>query len=112
MSRGLAARGRRLWAPVFALAVVAWPRWADACSVCMSGREDENQLAFLLTTAFLSIAPLAMIGGIALYIRSLIRRAQNERPAERAAAEPVTKPITEADAAADERWRSPLARSH
>jgi hypothetical protein len=44
----------------------------------MSGREDDTQRAFLAGTLLLSTLPLALIGGIAWWIR---RRARDDAPA-------------------------------
>jgi len=45
------------------LVVLIWaPKMVLACSVCSVGREDENRIAFLVTTVFLSLLPLVMIG--------------------------------------------------
>lgn len=54
---------KRLRAAALALSafVVAHP--ALACSVCAVGKE-ESRGAYYFTTAFLSLLPLAMIGGI------------------------------------------------
>lgn len=38
------------------------PRVAQACAVCTTGRDDENQAAFLVSTIFLSLLPLAGLG--------------------------------------------------
>ncbi|MGH0034561.1 MAG: hypothetical protein ACQGVK_06000 [Myxococcota bacterium] len=66
--------------------VLSTPGLAAACSVCMSGREDENRLAFILTTAFLTLLPLALIGGVVMFLRSRLRelaeREENARKAE------------------------------
>ena len=54
-----------------ALVTMLWlahPGTATACSVCMSGREDENQLAFILTTVFLTVLPLGLIGSVILHL--------------------------------------------
>ena len=53
------------WAGVPALVALlsGLPRLASACAVCTAGREDETQLAFLLTTLFMSVLPLAIVGG-------------------------------------------------
>lgn len=59
----------RLGGAIAAAIVLGAPRLAGACSVCMSGREDENRTAFILTTVFLSVLPLAMIGGLGWYLR-------------------------------------------
>ena len=47
--------------------LLAAPRIAQACSVCSAGREDETQTAFLITTLFLSVLPLAMFAGLGLW---------------------------------------------
>ena len=63
--------------------VLAWaPRAAEACSVCMGGREDENQAAFIATTVFLSVLPLALIGGIVFWLRRRLREIETARAAE------------------------------
>ena len=38
------------------------PTVADACAVCVGGNE-ENRIAFIVTTIFLTIVPLIVIGG-------------------------------------------------
>ena len=45
------------------------PRAAEACAVCMSGREDETKNAFLLGTLLLSALPFALVGGLVLWVR-------------------------------------------
>ena len=52
--------------------VLATPASAWACSVCGPGTE-ENRTAFILTTAFLSLLPLAVIG---MVIGWLVKRAR------------------------------------
>ncbi len=78
MSRRLAALAGAA-APGLALLL---PRAAAACAVCTSGREDETQLAFLLTTIFMSILPLAIVGGGVWWLvrRSRQLNAEAERP--------------------------------
>lgn len=49
------------------------PRIAAACAVCSAGRDDETRLAFLLTTLFLSVLPLAVVGGAVWW---LVRRSR------------------------------------
>lgn len=49
--------------------LAAWPRAAAACAVCMTGREDDTNQAFLLGTILLSVLPLALIGGIVWWVR-------------------------------------------
>ncbi len=57
------------WLPAVAVLIVWSPEISQACSVCSAGREDENRLAFILTTAFLSFLPLSIIGGFVWYLR-------------------------------------------
>ena len=51
----------------FILALAFLPSPAFACSVCYSANEP-NRLAFIETTAFLSLFPLAMVAGITWWI--------------------------------------------
>lgn len=51
---------------VLLLAVL--PDSVAACPVCFDSSE-ENRLAFLATTAFLSFLPLGMVAGAGLWIR-------------------------------------------
>lgn len=57
---------------VAALLLVVLPEAVAACPVCFDS-SDENRMAFLATTAFLSLLPLGMVAGAGLYIR---RRSQ------------------------------------
>jgi len=56
-------------APLAAAVIVASPQLARACAVCMSGREDDVQFAFILTTVLMSILPLMLVGGVVWWIR-------------------------------------------
>ena len=53
-------------------AVLGTPAVAYACPVCFDANEA-NRTAFILTTIFLSLLPLGMVGGIAYWIRQLTR---------------------------------------
>jgi hypothetical protein len=63
----------------------ALPRAAEACAVCMSGRADDTQRAFLLGTLLLSSLPFFLIGGLILWIR---RRARELEARGRSIVEP------------------------
>jgi hypothetical protein len=52
--------------------LAAWPHAALACSVCFDSR-DQNRVAFIATTALLTLLPLLMVGGSTFW---LYRRAQ------------------------------------
>jgi hypothetical protein len=75
----------RRHAPARALAVLALagvlvfllPDAVAACPVCFSATE-ENRMAFLGTTIFLSLLPLGMVGGAGLWIRNRVRERDDE----------------------------------
>ncbi len=67
MSHVLGRGGAALLAAVLLLA----PRLAQACAMCVTGREDETRSAFLVTTFFMSVLP---IGGLVLAVWWLRRR--------------------------------------
>jgi high-affinity Fe2+/Pb2+ permease len=48
---------------------------AWGCPVCFSAKNDENRVAFIVTTAFLTFLPLGLIGGGVWWLR---RRARQE----------------------------------
>jgi hypothetical protein len=52
-----------------ATALLLAPGLAEACSVCFGG-QDQSRTAFIVTTAFLSVLPLALVGGLAFWIRT------------------------------------------
>jgi hypothetical protein len=66
-------RTKRFGAWVTTTLLLWSPRVAEACPVCGVGRDDETRTAFILTTAFLTLLPLAMLGGIVWW---LVRRAR------------------------------------
>jgi hypothetical protein len=82
---GAESRVRAAIAGVVALGVVSIlvgaPRLALACAVCSAGREDENQTAFLISTIFMSLLPLAALGTL-VYV--LWRRYQKLEQADAA----------------------------
>ncbi len=54
--------------PALLVAVVLSPEIAHACAVCASGTE-ESRTAFILTTIFLSLMPLVLIGSLIWWVR-------------------------------------------
>jgi ABC-type transport system involved in multi-copper enzyme maturation permease subunit len=75
-------RAKALW--TIAIVWLAWmaaPGLAAACSVCTAGRDEENQLAFLLSTIFMSVLPLLVIGTIVFVLWRRIRQAELADPA-------------------------------
>ena len=64
----------RLLAAAFAAAIVYSPSLAQACSVCTAGRDEENQLAFLLSTIGMSLMPLIAIGTLVFVLWRRIKK--------------------------------------
>lgn len=64
-----------------ASASLAVPSLARACAVCMSGREDDVQFAFLATTGLLSVLPLLFVGGLVWWLRRRFRELEARREA-------------------------------
>ena len=54
---------------------------AFACPVCFQG--NENRLAFLITTVFLSLLPLGLIGGVVYWLRRVALAGEAQAEAER-----------------------------
>ena len=71
MKRTLPSR----WLAAIAIPIVLGsPRIGWACAVCSAGREDENRLAFLLTTIFLTVLPPVIVGGVVWWLRGRVRQ--------------------------------------
>lgn len=84
MSRTAPTRPVRvLAAAALGALVVCSPGLARACSVCGGGANDQTQVGFLAGSLLLSILPLALIGGIALWIRGRARRITAQQAAGR-----------------------------
>lgn len=68
--------------------VIAWlvvellPRTAEACAVCTAGREDETNQAFLISTVFLSLLPLAGLGTLLFVLWRRIQALESGRVPE------------------------------
>ncbi len=58
------------------LAVLALPRVAAACPVCNAKGEEDSRVAFIVTTVFLSVLPVAMIGVGGWFLWRRIRAAE------------------------------------
>ena len=56
------------------------PAAAQACYVCMSGREDDVEFAFVATTVLLSVLPLGMIGAAVWWLRRRLREMEEKAP--------------------------------
>lgn len=77
----------RRWVLLLALMLlVVFPDVAHACPVCFDPR-DENRVAFLATTIFLSLFPLSMVGGVGLWLRKRARELRGLPPEELPASE-------------------------
>ena len=78
--RRLLGAARHAATGLLVLALLWAPAASEACSQCLATRSRENQLAFIVTTIFLSIMPLVLVGGIVLWLRRQLKAAE-ERPA-------------------------------
>lgn len=67
----------RLWALLFLFAVTQANR-ALACPVCFSAKNEENQIAYIVTTGFLTFLPLLFAGGLMLWIRRRAQQAEQD----------------------------------
>jgi len=86
-------RASRSWFAVVIVAIAVWiPRIALACPVCTAGRDEENRIAFIVTTAFLTFFPLLMIGGIVWWLRNRVRRMERAASAAPTAIEAKRMP--------------------
>jgi hypothetical protein len=81
----MTARIRSMAPALGAAIVVATPRLAAACAVCMGGVGGGTQRAFAIGSLFLSVLPLAVIGGAVLYLRRRARAIESEAQARRIA---------------------------
>jgi hypothetical protein len=65
-----------------AAVLLAAPEAAEACSVCSAAQDDSVREAFLVTTVFLSVLPLLLVGGFAWWLRRRVREldASSEQP--------------------------------
>jgi hypothetical protein len=82
-ANGFAAYTRRAsgWRAAAIVGIAVWaPRIASACPVCMAGRDEENRIAFIATTAFLTFFPLLMIGGVVWWLRKRVRQVERSAP--------------------------------
>jgi len=63
------------------------PGISAACSVCMTGRDDETRLAFVLMTAFMTVMPFVLAGWVFYWIRGHVRNleAMHDRAREASA---------------------------
>ena len=63
------------------LALGLVPELAAACAVCGAGvDDDQSRIAYLITSALLSALPLALFGGILLWLRRQHRRQSGVQP--------------------------------
>lgn len=53
---------------------------AHACPVCFSAKDEASRQAFFDTTVFLTLLPLAMIGGVIYWIARRSRQLEAEPP--------------------------------
>jgi hypothetical protein len=64
------------WVASIGLIVFAYARVGHACAVCID-LGSRSTGAFTLSTVFLSLMPLVMVGGVAFWIRRALRQRAN-----------------------------------
>lgn len=86
---------RRAFAPLLAALLTSLPAIAAACPSCGVGN-GRNKMAFFLTTIFLSLLPLALIGAGLFYLarkgRTFLASEFRESDEEPAAEAPAAAP--------------------
>jgi NO-binding membrane sensor protein with MHYT domain len=68
-----------------ALMLVA-PGISAACSVCMTGREDETRIVYELMTGFMTLIPFVLAGGVFYWLRGRVKEIEASHERARAAA--------------------------
>ena len=66
-------------ATLVAVVLVHLPSVASACAVCTAGKDEENAFAFLMTTIFMSIMPLAAVGTVVWVLWRRIQKLEAQR---------------------------------
>ncbi len=74
------------------LSLTAAPAIAQACAVCTAGRDEENALAFLLSTIGMSLMPLVALGTLVFVLWRRIQKLEAEDRAAESAETPVASP--------------------
>jgi hypothetical protein len=69
----------RIHFAVLATVLAGAPRAAEACAVCMGARDEQTRFAFLITTIFLSVLPLSLVGAVIWYLRKRFRELDSAR---------------------------------
>lgn len=72
-----------------AAALIVRPGRAFACAVCMTGQEDETRIAFEWMTAFMTVMPFVLAGGVLWWLRGRLEETESmhERAREKAEAD-------------------------
>ena len=68
----------RGFAIVLGWVVLQTPSIARACAVCSAGRDEENADAFLWSTLFMSVMPLAAIGTLVYVLYKRMQKLEQE----------------------------------
>lgn len=92
----LSGMGAALTAALSA-AIVASPRVALACAVCSAGREDESNTAFLISTIFLSLLPLAALGTLVFVLWRRFQKLEQSELGSARSQSSAALPITAAN---------------
>jgi hypothetical protein len=80
---------RCLVSALAAAAILAAPRLVFACPVCFTGRDDETQLAFRISTGVMTFLPFLLVGGLILWLRRRFRALAEEEERRAAGGSPA-----------------------
>jgi len=80
-------RSSRIVWLLIACGVLFTPGIAAACSVCQTGKEDDTRIAFELMTAFMTVIPFVLVGGVFWWLRGRLRAVEDSHVRARELAE-------------------------
>lgn len=83
---------RATFAAISVWLVLQTPVAAQACAVCSAGKDEENALAFLLSTIFMSLMPLGAIGTLVFVLWRRIQKLEQEQARPPASDAQPTRP--------------------
>jgi len=76
-----------------AASLLLFPELAHACAVCGQAiGDDQSRVAYLITSAVLSVLPVGLVGAFLLWLRHKSRRRPSAAPTTAPATQPHANP--------------------